>query len=204
MRLRFRILALTLGLVLLSIPIKTTSAEAPAKADVVETESTCTTTTTNHYIHNTVSSRGAVCVSLSEKVFEEPEPFLDRYYIPWAETWITLDEFKLISKVVQMEAGNQSIECQRLVAVCIINRLCSDKFPNTVEEVIYQPGAFEVTTLSWWPTSTYDDDAELATYYAVATSSMEPRDLYYFRDSYYHGFGKPYTYDGKMYFSTEE
>ncbi len=196
MRLRFRILALTLGLVLLSIPIKTTSAEAPAKADVVETESTDTTIATVH--------DGAVSIPLDEGVFEEPEPFLDRYYIPWAEIWITLDDFKLISKVVQMEAGNQSIDCQRLVAVCIINRLCSDKFPNTVEEVIYQPGAFEVTTLSWWPTSTYDDDAELATYYAVATSSMEPRDLYYFRDTYYHGFGKPYTCDGKMYFSTEE
>lgn len=161
-----------------------------------------TNTTTNEELY--VSSHGAVSVPLDEGLFEEPEPMLDKYYIPWAETWITLDEFKLIAKTVQCEAGNQSIECQRLVAVCIINRLCSDLFPNTVEGVIYQPGAFEVTTLSKWATSTYDDDSELATFYAVATYSYEPRDLFYFRDSYYHSFGARYKADGKMYFSTQD
>lgn len=165
--------------------------------------STCTTTITED---NTfaVSSRGAVSVPLEEGIYEEPEQITDRYYIPWAEKWITLDEFKLIAKVVQMEAGNQSIECQRLVAVCIINRLCDSKFPDTVEGVIYAEGAFEVTTLDRWATSTYDDDSELATFLAIATYSYEPRDLFYFRDSFYHSFGARYKPVDNMYFTTED
>ena len=165
--------------------------------------STCTTTIKEDNTF-TVSSRGAVSVPLEEGIYKEPEPILDRYYIPWAEKWITLDEFKLIAKTVQCEAGNQSMECQRLVAVCIINRLCDSKFPDTVEGVIYAEGAFEVTTLDRWATSTYDDDSELATFYAIATYSFEPRDLFYFRDTHYHNFGEHYTYDGDMYFTTED
>ncbi len=127
----------------------------------------------------------------------------DGYFIPWCEQYITNDEFRLVAKTVYAEAGNQSLECQRLVAVVIFNRLASDKFPDNVHDVIYAQNAFEVTQRSDWDELTFTDQAELATYLAIATYPFEPKDLYFFRDSHYHGFGYRYLQDGAMYFNTE-
>lgn len=53
----------------------------------------------------------------------------------------------LLYSLVQAEAGNQDIKGQRLVADVILNRLDDPRFPDTVEEVVYQknPVQFSVT-----------------------------------------------------------
>lgn len=43
------------------------------------------------------------------------------------------------------EAGGQGRQAMEFVADTVINRVNSPKFPNTVNEVIYQRGAFEWT-----------------------------------------------------------
>ena len=50
----------------------------------------------------------------------------------------------LLYSLVQAEAGNQDIDGCRLVADVVLNRIDSEKFPNTMEEVIYAPGQFSV------------------------------------------------------------
>ena len=54
----------------------------------------------------------------------------------------TNDEIHLIEVTVQHEVGNFSEDYQTLVAELIYNRLMSEQFPNTVEEVLYQEGQF--------------------------------------------------------------
>lgn len=54
----------------------------------------------------------------------------------------TNDEIHLIEVTVQHEVGNFSEDYQRLIAELIYNRLVSEQFPNTVEEVLYQKGQF--------------------------------------------------------------
>ena len=54
----------------------------------------------------------------------------------------TNDEIHLIEVTVQHEVGNFSENYQTLVAELIYNRLMSEQFPNTVEEVLYQEGQF--------------------------------------------------------------
>lgn len=134
-----------------------------------------------------------------------PVQQFDGYCIEYCDKKITTEDFKLMAKTVYAEAGNQPDEAQRLVALTIINRMAEDGgiFPDSVSEVIYAWNAYEVTTLSWWPEIEYDERAETNTYLAIATYPMEPKNLYYFRDSYYHGFGSPYKAIGEMYFSTE-
>ena len=50
----------------------------------------------------------------------------------------------LLYSLVQAEAGNQDLDGCRLVADVVLNRIDSERFPNTMEEVIYAPGQFSV------------------------------------------------------------
>lgn len=59
---------------------------------------------------------------------------------------ITENERELLAKATHMEAGNQSITGQRAVAEVILNRVMDDKFPNTIEGVLYQQGQFTTVT----------------------------------------------------------
>lgn len=51
-------------------------------------------------------------------------------------------ERRLIAQIVYAEAGNQDLTGKRLVAACILNRVDSDLWPNTIEQVIFQPNQF--------------------------------------------------------------
>ena len=55
---------------------------------------------------------------------------------------LTDDEKYLIYQITFLEAGNQSMEGQRAVIEVILNRVLSDKYPNTVTEVLSQSGQF--------------------------------------------------------------
>lgn len=57
---------------------------------------------------------------------------------------IRLGEMELVAQLVQAEAGNQSLEGKRLVADVVYNRVDSQDWPNTVEDVIFQSGQFSV------------------------------------------------------------
>ena len=53
-------------------------------------------------------------------------------------------DINLMARMVQAEAGGQPDDGQRLVIDCVLNRMESEYFPDTVSEVINAPGQFEV------------------------------------------------------------
>lgn len=55
---------------------------------------------------------------------------------------LTEEEKELIYKITYAESGNQTIEGQRAVIEVILNRIHSEHYPNTVEEVLSQQGQF--------------------------------------------------------------
>ena len=69
----------------------------------------------------------------------ENEP-LSPYYELIAN--LTDNEKYLIYQITYLEAGNQSMEGQRAVIEVILNRVLSDKYPDTVEGVLSQSGQF--------------------------------------------------------------
>lgn len=54
------------------------------------------------------------------------------------------EELKLLASLVHAEAGNQSYEGKLAVANVVLNRVKSKKYPDTIKDVIYQPGQFTV------------------------------------------------------------
>lgn len=60
------------------------------------------------------------------------------------EEEIRFGEMELIAQLVQAEAGNQDLTGKRYVVDVVLNRVDSEEFPNTVEEVIFQEDQFSV------------------------------------------------------------
>ena len=60
------------------------------------------------------------------------------------ETEITYTETDLwyLSRVIQAEAGYTYVEMMEDVGSVVLNRVASDKFPNSIQEVIEEPGQY--------------------------------------------------------------
>lgn len=60
---------------------------------------------------------------------------------------IELGDKELLAQLIQAEAGNQDLEGMQLVADVVLNRVADPRFPDTIEEVIFQtnPTQFSVT-----------------------------------------------------------
>ena len=76
-----------------------------------------------------------------EIVYVETDDGCSPYYADIAAS-ITQGDIDLVAGVTNLEAGNQSMAGKRAVIEVIFNRVKSDKFPNTVRDVIFQSGQF--------------------------------------------------------------
>lgn len=56
------------------------------------------------------------------------------------------DDLKLLTCLIQAEAGGESYEAQLAVANVVLNRVKSSSFPNSISGVIYQSGQFGVVS----------------------------------------------------------
>lgn len=101
-------------------------------------------------------------ISVNAETIEEQiqQQFLEQYEQQWQEQYkeqlaaleevaeevvsrtISDYERRLMAQVVYAEAGNQDLTGKRLVAACILNRVDSGLWPNSIEEVIFQPNQF--------------------------------------------------------------
>lgn len=121
-------------------------------------------------------------------VAEEPVPYLID---------VTDSDIDLMARVVMSEASVLGLECKQAIAQTIVNRVRSSKFPNTVEQVVYQKNQY----------STQDNGKPNADCYAAVQQALRyeehPLDMYYFRMWHYHKFGTPYMEIQNCYFSTK-
>lgn len=64
------------------------------------------------------------------------------------ETKYTEYDFELLARVIEAEAGGESDYHKLCVGTVVMNRVDSDKYPDTIEGVIYQPGQYQCVTNS--------------------------------------------------------
>lgn len=110
-------------------------------------------------------------------------------------------ELELLAAVVEAEAGNQDMTGKRLVVDVVLNRVDSPLFPDTITEVLEQPGQFStmwngaVEDAGW---HMQEDD-----YTAVmmeATGVRLDYDIYYFTAGEYNASCKPAYIHGDHFF----
>lgn len=106
------------------------------------------------YVENTVAETVTEyvnvprLVTLEVPVVVEKQIAVDRPIIAQesAERWkgidITPEIIELLARLAWREARGEGILGMRLVIEVVFNRVLSDKFPNSVYEVLYQPGQF--------------------------------------------------------------
>ena len=78
-------------------------------------------------------------VLLPEVIIEYNEP-------EYIEEELLYDELEYLAACVEAEAGNQGLLGKRYVTDVILNRVDSDKFPDTITEVINAPRQFSVVS----------------------------------------------------------
>lgn len=59
---------------------------------------------------------------------------------------LTSEEWEILYKVATAEAGYNSREAQQNVIKVVLNRVFDDRFPNSIEEVVYEEGQFQVVS----------------------------------------------------------
>ena len=105
----------------------------------------------------------------------------------------TPEEMVMIGKIVEHECPHESELGQRLVIDTIMNRVESEAFPNTVRDVLAQPGQY-CNPKKYPPEGIYILIAQ------EAIARTNPNVLWY-RTKKYHSYGRPITQEGGHYFS---
>ena len=170
-------------------------------AVMVATAIVCKTTETRQEMQIEEANTDPVPVEVEVKEVEVVEQVSTEETVNY-RILLNKEEKELLCRTVYCEAGNQSIETQEMVALTILNRLESDKFPDTLHDVIYQKNQYEVTTWSGFENYGWTEQVEQAVE-NVLIENRYPSDMYYFRNGYYHSFGVPYMQSGDLYFNTE-
>ena len=173
--------------------------EAPAKEDVAVME------VVEEILEMDESSAMSVAADVSameEEISSDMEEKVSQKNIPLPQ-WriqITNEQLDLLERCVMAEGGGESYECQVAIACVIINRVISDKYPDSVDGVIKQKGQF-----STWPKMIKRMVATNEVKQAVRealTSEAIPENVLYFRASRYHKWGSRYCRIDNTYFST--
>ena len=84
----------------------------------------------------------AMCVICPVQAEEEPAPAQTYNEILSRKPIYDEKDLRLLSAIIFEEAGNQCLAGQQAVGIVVLNRVKSTRFPNTVEEVLYQYGQF--------------------------------------------------------------
>lgn len=124
------------------------------------------------------------------------------YICKWLDTEISQEDFELLCRTTFCEAGNQDFETQKMACLTILNRLKSNRFPDTIHDVIYSKNAYEVTTWSNFNSIEWTEQVEQAVISALQENN-HPADMFYFRTEHFHTFGESYIKSDDLYFSLE-
>ncbi len=112
---------------------------------------------------------------------------------------LTEEEIDLLALVTMAEAEGEPEEGKRLVIDTILNRVDSDRFPDTIYDVIYQPNAFTSMWTSRVDRCYVQDDIR-----QLVLEELESRmnyEVLFFRTDYYHSYGTKLFQVGNHYFS---
>lgn len=107
------------------------------------------------------------------------------------------EDQELLTRTVYLEAGNQDLKGKRLVVSVILNRVDSEEFPDTVEEVLGQDGQFQTYKHLKDAEPTWTDKLAVK----METEGRLNTGVYFFRTGHY-GYGDPLFQYGDHYFST--
>lgn len=147
-----------------------------------------------------ISLMTAVLISINMIEVKEPEPMTIEDYAEACE--ITVEEFELISSVVEAESDrSDDMDGRIYIALTILNRVESELFPDTIIGVLTQRGQFSTVRRgrSIVDRTELSDQAVLYAFEWIQEGDA-PKVLF-FNCRYYFSWRPAYEYHGGNYFS---
>lgn len=115
------------------------SSRAETKAEASERQQE------NHYAMSNATVQTAEVMEYKStqpaRAETEPEPTSTYESVVMSRDWDAEDS-QMLLKIAMAEAEGESVEGKALVMLVVLNRVWSDEFPGTIEEVIFQPKQF--------------------------------------------------------------
>lgn len=150
-----------------------------------------------------------VIEELMRTELKEEEPEETPYQSMVASRDWDAEESYLLAKIAMAEAEGEDTEGKALVIMVVLNRVWSDKFPDSIEEVIMQRNQFSVTQEGgrWWRVEP-DEDCYKALDMVMTEQWDESQGALYFESegkSTWHQDNLEYLFQhGKHYFYKEK
>lgn len=116
------------------------------------------------------------------------------------EVTMSEEDIELIALVTMAEAEGECEEGKRLVIDTILNRVDHERFPNTVSDVIYQPGQF--TSMHNGRVDRCYVDEDICQLVREELNSRTNTDAIFFHAGKYSNYGSPLIQVGDHYFSS--
>lgn len=92
---------------------------------------------------------------------------------------LCVEDENVLKRIAMAEAGNQGIYGKALVMQVVLNRVDSDKFPNTIKEVVFQKNQFSPTANGSYKRVTPDAECDVALD-MVLNNEIETMNALYF------------------------
>lgn len=103
------------------------------------------------YNDKTVTSYASNMAMLELQTKKELSEFKTDYYpeFTYSKDW-SEEENYLLAKIAMAEAEGCNTQTKALIIMCVLNRVESDEFPNTIKEVIFQKNQFSPIDNGRW------------------------------------------------------
>ena len=122
------------------------------KTVIAETEKEDTSNKLSEsYSNKTTTPYVSNLVTFEPQTEEESSEVEVDYYpeFTYSKDWST-EESYLLARIAMAEAEGCNIQTKTLIIMCVLNRVWSDEFPDTIEEVIFQENQFSPIDNGRW------------------------------------------------------
>lgn len=120
----------------------------------------------------------SMCSESEKNVIELNEISIDDV-LPNSDTIISLDEYMEFARLIEAEACSEDLMGKTLVAEVVNNRVSCDIFPNTISDVINDPGQFDPVNNKYIDYAIPSHDAKQAVIDSLKTVDGAEGALYF-------------------------
>lgn len=103
--------------------------------------------TSNRISESYVSNLDTFESQIEEELSETEADYYPEF--TYSKDWSSKDSY-LLAKIAMAEAEGCNMQIKTLVIMCVLNRVWSDEFPDTIEEVIFQKNQFSPINNGRW------------------------------------------------------
>lgn len=118
---------------------------------VVIAEKEDTSKVSESYSHKTTTPYVSNLVTFEPQTEEESSEVEVDYYpeFTYSKDWSAKESY-LLARIAMAEAEGCNTQTKTLIIMCVLNRVWSDEFPDTIEEVIFQENQFSPIDNGRW------------------------------------------------------